>query len=137
MAISNSLPVLVVANLFAAMCVGFGINAILRPDHGVSFFELAPPTVDGPEKTLFNSLMAVYGARDVFMGVAIWAATLTGERKALGWILLGVSAVAFADGAICAVNGAGEWNHWGYAPVVMVVGLLALGVLDGSKAKTA
>ncbi|KAM5444020.1 hypothetical protein MferCBS31731_000537 [Microsporum ferrugineum] len=135
MAISNSYPILIIANLFAAMCIGFGINAIVRPEHGVSFFELAPPTA-GPEKILFNSLMAIYGVRDVFMGLAIFAAAFTGERKALGWILLGVGVVAFADGVVCAVNGAGEWNHWGYAPVVMAVGLMALGVLDGGKTKT-
>ncbi|KAF3483140.1 uncharacterized protein GIQ15_02464 [Arthroderma uncinatum] len=136
MAISNSYPVLIAANVFATMCVRFGINAILRPDHGVSFFELSPPT-SGPERTLFNSLMAVYGVRDVFMGLAIYATACLGERKALGWILLGVSGVAFADGVVCAVNGAGEWNHWTYAPVVMAVGVAALGVLDGGKGKRA
>ncbi|KAK2882665.1 hypothetical protein FQN49_000139 [Arthroderma sp. PD_2] len=136
MALSKSYPVLVAATFFGTIGVGFGINAILRPEHALSFFELAPPTL-ASEQTLFKSLMAVYGVRDIFMGLAIYVAAFTGERKTLGWILLAMSGVAFADGAVCAVNGAGKWNHWGYAPVVAAVGAVALGVFDGGKGKTA
>lgn len=79
---------------------------------------------------MVDSLMTIYGARDIFMGLAIYAASFFGERKTLGLILLSGSAVAFVDGAVCYSHGKGEWGHWSYAPLVTVLGSLLLGVLD-------
>lgn len=118
------------ATLFATIFVGFGINAILRPQNALTFFEFEPPTLPAT-KQLVDSLMVIYGARDVFMGLAIYAAIYFGSRKALGSILLAASGVAFVDGAVCwAQVGRGQWNHWGYAPVITVVGSLLFGALD-------
>lgn len=67
------------------------------------------------------------------MGLAIHAAAYFGDRRALGWIMIAGSGVAFADGAVCRAQvGRGEWNHWGYAPVLTAVGGMLLGVLDGA-----
>lgn len=66
------------------------------------------------------------------MGLAIYSAAYFGERKSLGWILIAGSAVAFVDGAVCRVMvGKGEWNHWGYAPMLTAVGGVLVGGLDG------
>lgn len=71
------------------------------------------------------------------MGLAIYAAANFGngnnkQNKALGWILIAGSGVAFVDGAVCkGIVGKGEWNHWSYAPILALVGLGLLGVLDG------
>jgi hypothetical protein len=68
--------------------------------------------------------LVVYGIRDIFMGLAIYATTYFRNRTALGWILLSASAVAFGDGVVCRMySGTGEWGHWGYAPAVLGVGL--------------
>ena len=64
------------------------------------------------------------------MGLAIYATAYFGDRKSLGWILIAGSGVAVVDGAVCWANGKGEWNHWGYAPMLTVAGGLSLGVLD-------
>ena len=116
------------STIFATLFVGFGVNAILRPADALEFFELNAPT-ESAERELVNALLAVYGVRDIFMGVAIYASAYFGNRKTLGWIVVAGSAVAFADGAVCHLYaGKGEWNHWGYAPALTVVGgLLALG----------
>jgi hypothetical protein len=75
--------------------------------------------------------MVLYGVRDLFMGLAICAAAYFGNRKSLIWILVAGSGVAFVDGAVShAQIGFREWNHWGYAPALSVVGGLLLGVLD-------
>ena len=74
--------------------------------------------------------MIIYGVRDVFWGFAIHIAAYFGSRKTLGWILIAGSGIAYADGVICKMEGKGEWNHWGYAPILTVVGALALGVMD-------
>lgn len=127
--LSQSSALSIASSVFATIFVGFGINAIIRPDHALTFFEFMPP-VAVADKKLVNSLMVVYGARDVFMGVALYAAAWAGDRKTLGLITLAGSAVAFVDGIVCWQAGKGEWNHWGYAPMLTVVGSLLLGVLD-------
>ncbi|KAI0780221.1 hypothetical protein C8Q74DRAFT_1316557 [Fomes fomentarius] len=102
------------ASAFGAIFVAFGINAILRPLNGLTFFPYAPPKLP-----------------HIFMGVAIWAAAVYGNSKVLGWIMVAGSSVAFADGAIVRPSSpGGEWNHWGYAPVLTVVGLVLLGLFD-------
>ncbi|KAB8261526.1 hypothetical protein BDV32DRAFT_121447 [Aspergillus pseudonomiae] len=48
--------------------------------------------------------MAVYGARDVFMGVALFSTLLIGHPKSVGWIMIVTSTVAYVDGFVC-------WTH--------------------------
>jgi len=129
MAISQSPFLHIAASAIATIFIGFGVNAILRPDNALTFFEWETPTT-ASDKTLVGSLMTVYGVRDIFTGLAIYATAYFGNRKALGWILIAGSGVAFADGVVCWNQGKGEWNHWGYAPMLTVVGSLLLGILD-------
>lgn len=75
--------------------------------------------------------MLAYGARDVYMGLAVFAATYYNHVQALGWIMIAGSAVAFADGAICRnVIGHGDGVHWISAPILTAFGVVCLGVLD-------
>ncbi|KAJ5360633.1 hypothetical protein N7517_009824 [Penicillium concentricum] len=129
MPLSHSVILRLAASAIATIFVGFGVNAILRPDHALTFFEFQPPT-SLVDKQMVDSLMAVYGVRDIFMGAAIYAASYFGTRTTLGWILIAASSVAFADGFVCWTHGQGQWNHWGYAPMVAVAGSLLLGVFD-------
>ncbi|EEP75417.1 predicted protein [Uncinocarpus reesii 1704] len=127
--LSQSPSLRIAASITAAIFVGFGVNAILRPDHALTFFEFAPPAAPADRKVV-DGLMAVYGARDIFMGLAMYSALWFGTTKSLGWTVLGAGAVAFADGAVCWSQGGGQWNHWGYTPLVMAIGSVLLGVLD-------
>lgn len=72
----------------------------------------------------------VYGIRDVYMGIAIYAAVWKGENKVTGWILVAASLVAAADGYVCHLNGKGAMNHWSYMPFVCWTGTALVGVLD-------
>ncbi len=115
------------ASIFATIFVGFGINGITRPENALEFFEFEPPA-SAADKKLVDGLMIVYGARDVLMGLAIYSAAYFGDRKTLGCILIAASGMAFVDGAVCRTQvGRGEWNHWGYAPVMAAVGIASLG----------
>jgi hypothetical protein len=128
--LSQSFPLPIVASVFATIFVGFGINAILSPEHALTFFEMKPPALPA-DRNLVEALMVVYGARDIFMGLAIYSASLFGSRKSLGWTLIAGSAVAFVDGFVCrSYVGIGEWNHWGYAPVITAVGAILAGLFD-------
>jgi hypothetical protein len=128
---SQSPSLRIAASVFATIFVAFGINGILRPRNALEFFEFEPPA-SASDKKLVDSLMMIYGVRDIFMGLAFYSAAYFGDRKTLGWILIAGSGVAFVDGAVCRAQiGTGEWNHWSYAPVLTVVGSMLLGVLDG------
>ncbi|KAH8433959.1 DUF4267 domain-containing protein [Aspergillus melleus] len=129
MPLSQSKGLTVAATALATTCIGFGINAILRPDNALTFFEWDAPT-SPTEKRIVDDLLAVYGTRDIFMGLAVYSAAYFGSRKALGWILIAIGGVAFGDGAVCWAHGHGQWGHWGYAPVAVLVGALATGLLD-------
>lgn len=129
---SKSPSLRIAASVFATIFVGFGINAIMRPENALEFFEFKAPA-SASDKKLVDNLMVVYGARDIFMGLAIYSAAYFGDRKTLGWILVAGSAVAFVDGAVCRAEGKGEWNHWSYAPILTAVGSVLLGVLDGAQ----
>lgn len=66
------------------------------------------------------------------MGLAIGIVAFAGGPRTLGWVLLAASGVAVADGwAVSGMGDAGEWSHWGYAPVVAAVGVGALVVGEG------
>lgn len=96
----------------------------------IEFFEFEAPT-SASDRKLADALTLLYAVRDIFVGLAIYAATCFGDRRTLGSILVAASFVAFADGFIVKTQiGKGEWNHWGYAPMLTVVGSLLLGVLD-------
>ena len=128
--LSHSPTLRLAASVFATIFIGFGINAMLRPINALEFFEFRAP-VSASDKRLVDNLMVIYGARDIFMGLAIYSAAYFGDRRALGWILVAGGGVAFVDGAVCWGQGKGEWNHWSYAPIVAGVGGVLLGVLDG------
>ncbi|GAA5858278.1 hypothetical protein JCM8547_004631 [Rhodosporidiobolus lusitaniae] len=115
-----------IASATALIPVGFGINAFLNPASALSFFKLPYPSSPS-NRVLIDSLLAVYGARDIFMGLAIWSCAAYGARKPLGWVMLSVAAMAVVDGAVCVKAGTGcEWSHWGYAPMVAILGVALL-----------
>ena len=130
MPLSNHPTLPLAATIFATIFVGFGFNAIYRPDHALSFFEFSAPLLPA-DKAMVESLMVVYGIRDIFIGVSIYAASFFGNKKTLGSILIAGSAVAFVDGFACKAQGNGvEWNHWGYAPMLTAVGVVLMGFFD-------
>ncbi|KAL9595712.1 MAG: hypothetical protein Q9219_006278 [cf. Caloplaca sp. 3 TL-2023] len=147
----STLPYLeLVASFYATIFTGFGILYFLNPAKGLSFFELPyplpsssktssstkSPTNKKPHPPLdarqtLNAFAAAYGARDIFMGLAIYATAVCGTREACGWVVGAAGAVAATDGAVCRwMVGRGEWNHWGYAPVLVLLGGVMVGGLD-------
>lgn len=120
---------MVAANVIGAIWIGFGVYDLISPEEGLTFFEFKPPIIPA-ERAMVNSLIHVIGARDIFVGFAIHATAYFGNRTALACIVLAASVEAFLDGAVCYSHGKGEWNHWGYAPMLTVVGLALLGVFD-------
>lgn len=122
----SSLP-LHISTLFGLPFLFFGLNAFLSPSSALSFFSLPYPSSSSAsasaERLTLDALLRVYAIRDVFMGVAIVAAGRYRASKALGWIMVAAGAVAGVDGWACWMAGTGaEWNHWGYGPLLAVLG---------------
>jgi hypothetical protein len=90
-----------------------GINAILRPASALAIFNFPePPQPEG--RKLARSLMQLYGARNLSMGlatVAVWSAGA--DPRSLGWMVLANVPVALMDGLVSRWQiGGGEWGHW-------------------------
>lgn len=132
MAVSKSFPLTIASILFGLIFIGFGTYDLIDPEGGLSFFEFQPSLVPQTRSEV-NGLIVIIGIRDIFMGIAILATLGTGNRAVAGWLMISASAVAFTDGIVCFQHGKGEWNHWGYAPALTVVGALLLGVADGKE----
>ncbi|KAI5359527.1 hypothetical protein Slin15195_G071540 [Septoria linicola] len=121
MPISQSPWIRYVCAAFGAIFIGFGINVMVNPVSALSFFELSYPVLPGQRK-LVDTLLAVYGYRDIFMGLAILAPSMYGSTKTLGLIMLAAASVAGIDGWACYSTVESGWmNHWGYAPMLAVV----------------
>ncbi|KAL4784873.1 hypothetical protein BJX76DRAFT_356610 [Aspergillus varians] len=129
MSISQHPGLRIASNAFALIAVGFGVNALLRPEHALTFFEWEMPATL-PERQLVEGLLYVYGIRDIFWGLSIYIASAYGTRKSAGWTVLAGSAVAFGDGFVCWTWGKGQWGHWSYAPMFSVLGAALLGAFD-------
>jgi hypothetical protein len=118
------------AYTIAALFIGFGLNAIFRPKPALTFFEVDYPILP-KQQTAVDVLSAVYGSRDVFVGVTILIAGLYANRKTLAATVIGAGSLGIFDGLLCFVKvGNGQWNHLGWAPLVTALGALLLGVAD-------
>jgi hypothetical protein len=129
MAISHSPILRYVATSFGAIFFGFGINYVFNPEAAYDIFEFPRMSVQS-DQDIMNAVMILYGAKDLFIGIAIWASVWLGTRKSAGLILMAASGAAGVDGYIVnKMTGGGEWNHWGYGSAMMVLGLVMTGIL--------
>ncbi|KAB8292423.1 hypothetical protein EYC80_008150 [Monilinia laxa] len=88
-------------NIFGTIFIGFGINVLLRPSHALTFYRPFSLPTAAFDKALVAAFMTIYGARDIFMGLAMHAASYYRNYRTLGWILISGSGVAFVDGWVC------------------------------------
>jgi hypothetical protein len=132
--LTSQMPGLITAsNLFAAVLVAFGVNAILRPRSGLELFRFKAPVCKADQK-LVHGVTTVYGVRDIFMGLAIYVVARSGDRNALGWIFIAMGVVVFVDGAaVRRANGGAKEHlgaHWAFVPVLTGLGSVFLGAFD-------
>lgn len=80
--ISQSSSLLIATNIFAAIFIGFGINAIVRPESEIEFFEFQC-MASKADKNLIDGLMVAFGVRGIFIGVAIYCAAFFENRKSV------------------------------------------------------
>ena len=110
--------------------VGFGTNAFINPINAMTFFEIDRPT-SGDGQDFFNLMLPVYGARNIAIGSNILAAAYRKDFKLMGWNIFSFSLCAVVDGIVCWQRGHGQGGHWGYAPQLIILASLLMGVFDG------
>ncbi|KAF2001102.1 hypothetical protein P154DRAFT_490935 [Amniculicola lignicola CBS 123094] len=136
----TALPLL--SSFFGTIFTGLGLYYILQPRSAFLAFGL--PAISSLPSTsasisndaIMDAVMVMYGARDLFMGVAILGAAWlgrTGQKGRrnvnLGGLLVAGSLCAGVDGwVVRSVVGEGEWNHWGYGGVMGMLGCVVLGI---------
>lgn len=118
------------STLFSAIFLLFGLTYILRPRTGFSLFGFRASPTSAAEWALMEHIMVLYGAKDVFIGVAIFASTWCGTRRCAGAVLVAAAVCAGVDGWVVGrESGTGEWNHWGYGGVMGGLGMVMAGVV--------
>jgi hypothetical protein len=118
------------STFFSTVCFGFGITYMLYPRTGFSLYGFSSTPGNPTSWAIMERIMILYGAKDVFMSVAIFASTWFGTRKSAGLILVAASACAGVDGYVVGREaGSGEWNHWGYGSAMGVLGAVMMGLL--------
>lgn len=81
---------------------------------------------------MLTVVVIAFGAKLIGAAMAVYANIMFGTRKSLGLVLIAGGCVAGVDGWICkSYMGKGEWNHWGYGSMMVMVGSVLLGVADG------
>lgn len=108
-----------------------GLNSVLRPASGLALlgFPLPPPE-QRSGRLLSLSLTRMTGVRQTVLGLSVLALWWAGEHRLMGVIMLVNSPVAIVDGFVSRwQTGGGEWGHWGFIPLglVLTAGLLGAG----------
>ncbi|GAD98211.1 hypothetical protein PVAR5_6902 [Paecilomyces variotii No. 5] len=127
--ISQSRGLRITTGALGTVCLGLGIVDIMRPRDALALleFDTLPSSAD---PRLANALLSMVGVRDIFMAMALYAASYFGTNKTLGWILFASGGVAFGDGMIARAHGLSFWNHWVFVPLAAAVGSVSLGLFD-------
>lgn len=120
------------ATLFGLIFLAFGTAYTFYPRAAYSTIGLPSPTTT-QDAELVDAIITLFGAKDLFVGVAILAATWLGSgrsgRRVAGLLLVAGSGCAGVDGLVVGrVAGEGEWNHWGYGVVMGFMGIVMMGV---------
>jgi hypothetical protein len=118
------------STLFSTMFLAFGMTYMLYPRTGYALYGfISGPTTPADWSTM-ERIMVLYGAKDVFMAVAIFASTWFGTRRSAGCVLVAAGVCAGVDGYVVGQEaGMGEWNHWGYGSVMVGLGIVMMGVV--------
>ncbi|KAF9876822.1 alpha beta hydrolase fold-3 domain protein [Colletotrichum karsti] len=77
----------ILANMYGTSFIGMGAGAMMVPKDLFALFKWSYPTEPSAQEVVDRVMMG-YGARDIFMGVAMYAVTLFGNSRTLGAILI-------------------------------------------------
>ncbi|OSS48109.1 hypothetical protein B5807_06632 [Epicoccum nigrum] len=118
------------SSLCSLIFLAFGATYILSPRTGYTLYGFSSGPATPSDWAIMERIMVLYGAKDVFVGVAIACTTWVGTRKSAGVVLVAAGLCAGVDGwVVQSEAGRGAWNHWGYGSLMGVLGCVVGGVL--------
>ena len=109
--------------------ISTGIYGVLRPGGALALLGFPIPP-DPRDQKLASSLARIYAVRQATMGLTSLALWWAGQHRLMGVMMLVNTPVAVVDGFVSRwQTGGGEWGHWGFIPLGMVLaaGLLGAG----------
>ncbi|KAI7272070.1 hypothetical protein KC345_g7139 [Hortaea werneckii] len=123
----------IAASAIATIFLGFGLYFTAYPYAAVTtfFFDKDPSFAAAASAAKYSddavvqAFILLYAIRDIFIAAALYAAAFLDvtDGKLLGMILIFGGCTAVGDGVICkTVIGFGEWDHFGYAPMLLGLG---------------
>ena len=109
-----------------------GLTAIIQPRVMLQdVWGFKPAATPGQDQVLLESLMQLYGLRNIALDLMILAVRTLADSRTLGWVLMTDMLVALGDGFVqkkC--TGSGQWKHWGFLPIGAAMSMLLLGHFD-------
>ena len=118
------------STLFSLIFLVIGLTYILSPRTGFALYGFSTTPTTPSDWALMQRIMILYGAKDVFVGVAIAATTWFGTRRSAGVVLVAAGLCAGVDGGVVKSEaGKGAGNHWGYGGFMGVLGGVVGGVV--------
>jgi hypothetical protein len=118
------------STLFSAMFLAIGLTYMVSPRTGYSLYGFTSSPTTPNDWAITERIMVLYGAKDVFVSVAIFASTWFGTRRSAGLVLIAAGACAGVDGYVVQREAdIGRWNHWGYGSTMAVLGGIMMGVV--------
>ena len=110
--------------LIGGFIIYIGIAYLIAPETSVTGFGLpAWPTGDAA------AFLNLKGVRDIASGIIPLTLLLLGQRKALGWVLLGAALIPIGDGTVILAWDGGTAAAFGI-PYLPAVGVIAAGLLQ-------
>ncbi|KAI7775515.1 hypothetical protein LA080_006758 [Diaporthe eres] len=101
--------------------ISSGVYGVLRPAGALSMLGFPTPP-DAKDRKLAYSLARIYAVRQAAMGLTSLALWWAGEHRLMGIIMLVNTPIAIVDGLVSRwQTGGGEWGHWGFMPLAMVL----------------
>lgn len=109
----------------------FGLHALVKPEAVLKSINFPVPTQPESRK-LTASLMRIYGIRNVAISYLLTLIWTTGNQRLMATGLVAGLAMTITDGFVSISQiGGGEWNHWGFTPVIAAVQAGLLGYFQG------
>lgn len=109
-----------------------GIYGVLRPGGALALLGFPIPH-EPKEQKLSLSLLRMYAVRQATMGLTSLALWWAGEHRLMGVLMLVNAPIAIVDGFVSRwQTGGGEWGHWGFMPLGMVLTAGLLGAPLGN-----
>lgn len=111
--------------------IASGIHGVWHPADSLKLLGFPEPS-NPKDRKLAHALTRTYAVRQACMGLTSLALWWAGDHRLMGALMLVNTPIAIVDGLVSRwLTGGGEWGHWGFMPLAMVLTAGLLGAPRG------